>query len=1756
MSVRNIAVVLSADSTSLRSQLIAAARQVDAFDASITKAGRSSAESSALMASAAKGGAVVLAVAFAGAVKGATDFEAAMRNVNSISGLSETQFKAQGEAVLNLSRRLPQSAKTLAEGLYDIASSGFQGAEGLEVLQKSAVAASAGLTTTQNAAKAITAVLNAYGKEASEAGAVSDVLFQTVNLGVVNFEELTGVIGDTVGAAAAAGISIEEVGAAVATMTLSGQSAAEAGTSLNRVITELIKPGDELLAVFKSLGYESGIAAVQSLGLMGTMELLREATGGSTEAVLALFKETRAARGAFALMADEGQKYAEVTEGITHASDGAGAAQKALNEQMKSLSAQWKVFVNGLNAGAIEAGNAVLPFISDFLRGANDLGHDALPGLQAGFQALAPFFHNVAEAGGDIVDIAGQLIDSLSPLGKVLLGIAAGGAITSLNALAAVLSSITGFLADHEQIVTAAAVAWAAFFLAAKGAAALAALPVLLDTIAFGLYGMAGAADTAAASLLTLRGAAVALGAVAGVLALTAAIGGMKSAKQAADELSASLKQGLDLSTLAGLTEHLSRIAEQRDALRETTNEGNRFTRFLQTVVELATPLPNTLADASDAYNKLGKDAELSGRQLVQQGENINAIRNATGLTSEAVEELAHRLGVDLTKGFNQSGPERQKVIDSAKLTAAQLHDVQVNAYGAGRGLQAMGEQGEAAAVLASQRVDELAKKTGEAFGKSVDLIGGYAKAQQENAAAVDDLAQAQDRAASAADRVAQAQDQAAQAQARVGDAAEKAAEATERVTDAQEKAADAERHVGELRVELAERAADAQEAYAEKVAKANESILDAQQGVVDAQDRVTEAEQKVADMRTDFAERAAEAQEAYAEKVQQSDDNILRAEEDLADKRISLAEDVADAQRRLEEDRLQGEERIQAAEERIRDVQKRNADEARERQQRESDRRRLDAASSPEERKRIQSEIDARKAREDDAKARQQAAQDLKDAQDDLAKARKDAAATEEKNRKALADAQEKQAKGIQDAEENVAKARAEGLKVQQEAVELTKQQAKDEKDIAAAIKDVDEARRGVVDAEKGLAEARKESLQVQKEGQQLTKQQAEDEKQIADAVKAAESARRDVLDAQKDAARATDDIARAQADAAKAAGDVGKAQGEAAKAYGDLAEAQQKVADTSLEGFFARTIADAQLFADGIREAARKGLDPHFIAELLQEGPDKAAPILRGIMSDQGDRLVEMLNQSSGKVREMQLLMVDTARATQRAIETTSNDMARDYGTALDILAVKAAMGGQATSDAIAEKLGIGVDRVRQIGKDYILGLVDGINPLLRGIGSPEINDPTFNSDLGAGRSYFLAGGGQVPGGYGTEDSVDAKLTPGEIVFSVPAVKNLGAENLLDLHERGRRGFNTGGFVYPTDVPPTPDFSAYGNVLGYSGDETMKKLHDDIARFLADHPPMKEGSSGPGGSAYGFQALIDYLNMKGVEHEVTSTTGGGHAEGSRHYDGLAADFWSAHMNEIGDAFMEIRGSMYELIHNPGYSVKGGENVSPDFWGADTWANHESHVHAATFRDAAEGPGIPTGSGGSESGGSAAGDDSRAIGREMAAQRGWTGSEWTALDNLWTQESSWDSNAVNPSSGAYGIPQSLGHGHPYDLGDTRAQVAWGLDYIADRYGDPEAAWQHEQDYGWYGKGGFVQADLRSYDQGGWLPPGLTMAYNGTGRPEAVGGGAIDYDKLAAAITRAARPVEAVFNLNDREFARATAPAMAGALDHHRTKRQ
>jgi hypothetical protein len=109
-----------------------------------------------------------------------------------------------------------------------------------------------------------------------------------------------------------------------------------------------------------------------------------------------------------------------------------------------------------------------------------------------------------------------------------------------------------------------------------------------------------------------------------------------------------------------------------------------------------------------------------------------------------------------------------------------------------------------------------------------------------------------------------------------------------------------------------------------------------------------------------------------------------------------------------------------------------------------------------------------------------------------------------------------------------------------------------------------------------------------------------------------------------------------------------------------------------------------------------------------------------------------------------------------------------------------------------------------------------------------------------------------------------------------------------------------------------------------------------------------------------------------------------------------------------------------------------------------------------------------------------------------LLAKFGWAPTQMASLIALWTRESGWSNTARNPSSGAFGIAQALGHGtscsaapdgtneygpefglscaeaQQANAGSVRWQIEWGLGYIKSRYGSPAAALAHENANSWY----------------------------------------------------------------------------------------
>jgi hypothetical protein len=94
-------------------------------------------------------------------------------------------------------------------------------------------------------------------------------------------------------------------------------------------------------------------------------------------------------------------------------------------------------------------------------------------------------------------------------------------------------------------------------------------------------------------------------------------------------------------------------------------------------------------------------------------------------------------------------------------------------------------------------------------------------------------------------------------------------------------------------------------------------------------------------------------------------------------------------------------------------------------------------------------------------------------------------------------------------------------------------------------------------------------------------------------------------------------------------------------------------------------------------------------------------------------------------------------------------------------------------------------------------------------------------------------------------------------------------------------------------------------------------------------------------------------------------------------------------------------------------------------------------------------------------------------VAMNLLPDHGWSQSQFSCLEKLWNKESRWRTDADNPTSTAYGIPQALPGNRMAAYGtDWRTnavtQIKWGLDYIEATYGSPCSAWAHSTSRGWY----------------------------------------------------------------------------------------
>lgn len=313
----------------------------------------------------------------------------------------------------------------------------------------------------------------------------------------------------------------------------------------------------------------------------------------------------------------------------------------------------------------------------------------------------------------------------------------------------------------------------------------------------------------------------------------------------------------------------------------------------------------------------------------------------------------------------------------------------------------------------------------------------------------------------------------------------------------------------------------------------------------------------------------------------------------------------------------------------------------------------------------------------------------------------------------------------------------------------------------------------------------------------------------------------------------------------------------------------------------------------------------------------PNAPGPFGNGLspseINDARHRMKDIRDDMIGRTKEMSGGWGDLQKNTSKSLSTITRDADRE-GTATTASVGKhskeAAADGSGWFRKLRGNVGKSMDSTRQTVSSIIGEIGGDLNAALRGLGADPVSlgvaAGAVGRAAGKGAEKKAAGGWIGRRGAAGRDTVPTMLGMGEAV--------------LNRHQQG-----------PVD-------SALRATYGFG-------LDGLFSRERRPHYMAKGGKVGQ----YDLGSVESMLNSR---FGLSTTSGFRPGDDGFHGSNQARDLGgSSSAMARASAYIMSSGlwrHLAEGIHNPGLSVDSGQQVSPSFWGASTWADHIDHIHIA----------------------------------------------------------------------------------------------------------------------------------------------------------------------------------------------------------------
>lgn len=296
-----------------------------------------------------------------------------------------TRTKEIGAQILKVSNKTGVFTDNLTDGMYQVISAFGDSKDAAVQLEIAAKAAAAGNATTADSINLLSAVTKGYGDTSAPAvQKTADLAFATVRLGQTSFPELAASMGKVIPLASALNLKQEQLFGAMSTLTGVTGSTAEVTTQLKATMQAFLSPSQNMQAALASMGYESGKALLESKGLQGALDVLKNSVQGDELAFAKMFSSVEAQTAVLAMAGAQSENLAAKTAEMYEAS---GAADTAFKRQTKNLKYTVQTIKN-LGANLLtRAGIEILPYAQE---GLTYLAESVLPAVSVKLGEIIP----------------------------------------------------------------------------------------------------------------------------------------------------------------------------------------------------------------------------------------------------------------------------------------------------------------------------------------------------------------------------------------------------------------------------------------------------------------------------------------------------------------------------------------------------------------------------------------------------------------------------------------------------------------------------------------------------------------------------------------------------------------------------------------------------------------------------------------------------------------------------------------------------------------------------------------------------------------------------------------------------------------------------------------------------------------------------------------------------------------------------------------------------------------------------------------------------------------------------------------------------------------------------------------------------------------------------------------------------------------------------------------------------------------------